>query len=173
MTNIVKLGQFLDTGTCGAVYEAKDIQGYVVKIPIDNSNLDIKDEIKNYFVLKLYNEKVFIQSKAVKTNMPGNCTPCLGILRPKITLAKTFSLEQLLQFKDDLISISKKGIILRDNIQAGVEASGKIVIYDIGFVKKGDSSDALLINGYKWERFILRLDAPVHCKALNWTKIST
>ncbi len=179
--SVIKPGKFLASGTCGEVFEVEGMPEFVVKTPIGyvprnrstgtrkrdvtGTSQDIKDEIKNYNRLKLSKEKVFIPSKAVKL---GKCDAtgknCLGILRPKVTVTKNFTYSQLEVLRKKIVGLSKKGFILSDGVQAGLNKQNMPVLYDTGFVKKGDPEDAFVINQYKWERFVLQIGkSPSKC----------
>lgn len=170
----MKPGKFIASGTCGDVYEVEGRSDLVIKVPVGyvkrgnskdatralnirGTSQDILDEAKTYKKLKLSKESAFLPSKVVKLEKSsvakGNF---VGIVRPKININTKMTYAQIEQLRKKIINLSRKGIVLSDGVQAGVDARGNTVIYDVGFVKKRDPEDAFTINAFKWERFILK-----------------
>lgn len=147
----IEPGDFVNEGTRGSVYGVKGNSNLIIKVPrgfeyVKSGDVleykqarardDIEDEINT--VNKLGNNELLIPSKAVIIkNRVGFDIP--GIVRPKVkiiadpTNSKPSGLKDLTdaeieQLRQKVISLSEKGILIRDGLQVGRDKKRKASI---------------------------------------------
>lgn len=181
----IKVGKFIGEGKCGEVYSVKGNDNLVVKLPrgfvkngrssglrkslLVNSvgTFEHQQEINGIYNLDTNNQPLFIPSRIV--NM-GSCgigrvrgETFAGIVRPRVKPVGISSNDyklndnQLEQIRRKLIQLSHKGIYIEDGLQIGVDRTGRVMNFDLGFLTKGTSSKAFRDNNHHWIQFLQKL----------------
>jgi len=185
----VKLGKFLGEGTQGSVYTVKGKPSLVIKIPVGynevkaEEDLDYRQRARRYNLYqeiedadKFGSEPLIIPSKATTIkNKHGFEVP--GIIRPRVRVIadptnktpsglKDLTDVEIEQLRQKVISLSEKGILLKDGLQVGRDRQGRIQLYDIGNIEKYSNRFESLeyikqyvfdYNQNKWRFFLHRV----------------
>lgn len=155
----IEADKFVNSGTRGSVYTIKGNSNLVVKVPrgfeyVKSGDVleekqarardDIEDEITT--IDKMAKHELIIPSKAVTIkNKAGFDIP--GIIRPKVKIIadptnpkpsglKDLTDTEIEQLRQKIISLSEKGILIRDGLQVGRDRKGRIQLYDVGGIEK-------------------------------------
>jgi hypothetical protein len=168
----VVLGKFIDSGTNTEVYFVKNNRNMIVKVPtgyvlrrkgvtesqrmrLIRDGVDVlQNEFDFYTDNDLEHEKLIIPT--ILVNLPENdlgATGVIGLMRPRLNTfeyGKELNDAQFKLLKSQLISISYKGLYLVDGVQLGVDRAGRILLFDLGGIKKGSMSTAFNNNNKQW-----------------------
>jgi hypothetical protein len=173
----VKLGKFLGKGCVGAVHDLKDNKNLVVKVVREYKGAnDVIDELKDgefgkrelkkesddFKKYDLTHEPLFIPTRTVKI---GNK---IALVRPKVKMLVEYyphfqvknkelvTEAALKKLRKDLIDLSYKGFVFEDGLQLGIDEIGRILMYDIGFLRKDKpgSDRAFEVNNAHWTEFV-------------------
>lgn len=186
----VEFGKHIGEGTYGDVFELKQDNHFVVKVPrgfvnVDNetpsrrmtrlldSESEIDSEINAYENFNLGGKPFFSPAKVI--NLGGNdltSRNIRGIIRPKVRPVVDYSKSgyagclirlsdaQLDEVRQKLIVLTHQGIALRDGVQAGIDPTGRLLIYDSGRVehlpRPSDFGYVMHCNNVAWSSFVAR-----------------
>jgi hypothetical protein len=177
-TNIIP-DKYLDSGACGDVFTVKGNRNMVVKIPrgfVKNDDLDwtesyrrhqisesikeLSDEYDLYVIYDLENEALFTPTELVQLGRNDLGLSGIGLLRPYVKVLdypRALSDKQLEMLRQQLISISRKGLVLTDGLQIGIDKSGRPLLFDLGWVAKTKPSNAFASNSTLWRHMVERM----------------
>lgn len=175
----IRLGKSLGKGCVGEVRTVRGNPNLVVKtVRSYEGATDVVDSIKDgkfgkrelkkesddFIKYKLEKEPLFIPTKAIKIGSEKK----LALVRPKVTIITEYYPNyrvmhkeliheaQLKQMRKNLIDLSYKGYVFVDGLQLGVDETGRILMYDFGFIErdKPGSDRAFQVNDTHWSDFI-------------------
>jgi hypothetical protein len=173
------LGKYLGKGCVGEVREMRGNKNLIIKTTRSYEGAtDVVSEIKDgkfakrelkkesddFIKYKLEKEPLFIPTKTVKIGADGR----MALIRPKVHVLVEYyphfkvsnkqlvKPENLVKLRNDLIDLSKKGYVFEDGLQLGIDDVGRILMYDIGFLRRDSpgSDRAFQINDMHWNEFI-------------------
>ena len=175
--SIIVPDKYLGFGSTAVVYTVSGNPNLVIKIPhgyMDTGDSDrrnrieiiktcighLKDEYKLYTDYDLEHEALFTPTQLVQLPENDIGVGAIGLLRPYVQVIKkgtNLTDKQIEALRQQLISISKKGLVLGNGLQLGIDKSGKILLYDIGMLRKGHPDGAFWSNGETWRNFLVRI----------------
>jgi hypothetical protein len=177
----VQMGKFLGKGCVGQVRTIKGAPNLIIKTVRSyegKEGLDVVADIRDgkfatkelkkeadYFKkYHLEKEPVFVPTRAVKIGPNKK----LGLIRPKLHILVEYyphfhinnkdkiTPSQLKRLRQQLVDLSYKGFVFVDGLQLGVDDTGRIEQYDLGFMErdKPGSDRPFEVNNVHWQEFI-------------------
>jgi hypothetical protein len=106
----------------------------------------------------LENEALFSPTQLI--HLPPNdlSIGAIGLMRPYVKVInedRLLTIGQLETLRQQLISISRKGLYLTDDLQIGIDKSGRVLLFDLDWIEKGTPSEAFDINNEWWENLLV------------------
>jgi hypothetical protein len=176
-TQSIMPGKFIDSSVRSEVFIVAGNKNMVIKVPkgyikhdagmflpsarraaIAKSMKYLQDEYDLYVKYDLENEALFSPTQLI--NLPQNDLgmTAIGLMRPYVKVInedRLLTTGQLEALRQQMISISRKGLYLTDDLQIGIDKSGRVLLFDLDWIEKGTPSEAFDVNNEWWENLLV------------------
>lgn len=164
----ITLGKKVGEGFKGEVFSLAGNRNFVVKLAGRNAHgrgeRGIAREIEMYETHNLNNEPLFIPTKVVDLTAKYGGK---GLLRPKLVpvidnkhvkphVYRRITDANLEELRRKIIHLSHKGYAFVDELQVGIDPSGRLLLYDADYFDKHPAGDQepFRVNSYAWLNFL-------------------